>query len=95
MRISRFLPARPDRKQTLCDQGLHFSRGGKAGQELPCNVSGKSGVHAIGMLALGLRKNGMEAKQGSEMIKRHSGKDPLFDEWTLFGMKMGQRKGVF
>ena len=57
--IPRFLLARPDRKQELCNQRLHFGRRDKAKQELPCNVSGESGVNAVEIFALRLRKNGM------------------------------------
>ncbi len=58
-------------------------------------MSGESGVNAVEMFAVRLRKNGVETKQGSEIIERHSGKDLLLDEWALFGMKVCQRKGVF
>ena len=93
--IPRFLLARPDRKQKLCDQRFHFGRRNKAKQELPCKVSGESGVNAVEIFTLRLRKRGMQTKQGGKIIERHSGKDLLFDEWTLFGMKVRQRKGVF
>ena len=72
--IPRFLLTRPDRKQELYNQRLHFGRRNKAKQELPRNVSGESGVHAVEMLAFRVGKNGMETKQGSEIIKRHFGK---------------------
>jgi len=93
--IPRFLPARPDGKQELCNQRLHFVHRNKARQELPCNVSGESGVNVIDMGAFRLGKNGVETKQGSKVIKRHPGKYILLDEWALFGMKVCQRKGVF
>ncbi len=86
---------RPDRKQELRDQRFHFGRRDKAKQELPCNVRGESGVNAVEMLAFGLRKNGMEPKQGSEIIECHSGKYLLLDERALFGMKVCQRKRIF
>lgn len=56
-------------------------------------MGGESGVNMVEILALGLRKNGMETKQGSKIIERHSRKGLLLDEYALFGMKMCQRKG--
>ena len=58
---------RPDRKQELRDQRLHFGRRNKAKQELSCNVSGESSVDAVKMPAFGLRKNGMETKQEAKL----------------------------
>lgn len=93
--IPRFLQTRPDRKQEFCDQRFYIDRGNEAQQEFPCNVSGESGVNSVKMFAFRLCKNGMETKQGSEIVERHSGKDLLFDKWALFGMKVCQCKGVF
>ena len=78
--IPRFLLARPDRKQKLCDQRFHFGRRNKAKQELPCKVSGESGVNAVEIFTLRLRKRGMQTKQGGKIIERHSGKDLLLDK---------------
>ena len=78
--IPRFLLTRPDRKQELCDQMFHFGRRNKIKQELPCNVSGESGVNTVKMLAFWQCKSGTETKQGSEIIERHSGKYLLLDE---------------
>ena len=78
--IPRFLLARPNRKQELCNQGFHFGRGNKAEQELSCNVSGESGVNVVEVFAFVLGKNGMKSKQGSKVIECHSGKDLLLNE---------------
>ncbi len=58
--------ARPDRKQELCNQRLHFDCRNKAEQEFPCNVSSESDVNTVEMFAFGLRKNGVETKQGTK-----------------------------
>lgn len=76
----------PDRKQELCNQGLHFGRRDKAKQELACNMGGESSVNMVEILALGLRKSGMETKQGSKIIERHSRKDLRLDECALFSI---------
>ena len=86
--IPRFLQTRPDRKQEFCDQRFYYDRGNKTQQEFPCNVSGESGVNSVKMLAFRLCKNGMETKQRSEIVERHSGEDILHNEWTLFRMEV-------
>ena len=57
-------------------------------------MSGKSGVDAVEMPALRLRKNGMEANQGRKIIERHFGENLLLNEWALFSMKVRQCQGV-
>ena len=61
--IPRFLLPKPDRKQELYNQRLHFRCGNKAKQELSCNVSSESSVNAIKIFAFWLHKNGVETKQ--------------------------------
>ena len=56
--------------------------------ELPCNVGGKSIVHTVEIFALQLHKTGMQAKQGRQIVERHSGEDILHNEWTLFRMEV-------
>ena len=53
-----------------------------------CNVGGKSIVHTVEIFALQLHKTGMQAKQGRQIVERHSGEDILHNEWTLFRMEV-------
>ena len=85
---------RADREQEFCYQRLYYGSGNETKQKFPCNVSGKSGVDAVEMPALRLRKNGMEANQGRKIIERHFGENLLLNEWALFSMKVRQCQGV-
>lgn len=51
-------------------------------------ANSKSIVHTVEIFALQLHKTGMQAKQGRQIVERHSGEDILHNEWTLFRMEV-------
>lgn len=60
----------------------------KPSRNSQCNVGGKSIVHTVEIFALQLHKTGMQAKQGRQIVERHSGEGILPNEWTLFRMEV-------